>query len=176
MPEMNDQWHAAVTIQYGELLEGGFIDWDRPEWRWDAYDDEQYRRVCKKINDHYYYREIGCLPPDRWRHELIRKMNEIMPKYKLLYKMLTDSASPFQVLDEYRKTRNINSDFPVTQLRPDVQDYASGAQDVEEEHVVEGDFLDKYQKLQAAYTDVDLMIVNELDSMFTFFNSVALPY
>lgn len=175
MRNSNNPYYPSVTITYGELKEAGFINWNDPAWHWDAYDDDQYKRVCKKMDDHFKWREIGVLPPARWHDEFIRKMNEIMPKYKLLYKILADSPDPMQVLSEYHKARHVYSDFPVTQLRAETQDYASNADDNEEERDVQGDFMEKVQALQA-YDDVDLQIINDMSSMFTFFNSTTIPY
>ena len=68
--ETADDFHAVTTITLGELLTEGGIDWTQPEWSWrdDAYNDTQYTRCCKKIENRYYDRELGVMPPGRWRH------------------------------------------------------------------------------------------------------------
>ena len=49
--------------------------------------DESYRETLnKKILAHYRYREIGAETPQRFRHYLVSKMNEIMPLYNQMYK------------------------------------------------------------------------------------------
>ena len=57
------EFHAVMTVSLGELVEGGFVDWDDASWHWDSYDDAQYHRLCAKIEAHYWDREIGVLPP-----------------------------------------------------------------------------------------------------------------
>ena len=161
MPE----FHAVVSVSLGELVEGGFIDWTDESWHWDAYDDTQYDRLNAKIEAHYWDREIGVLPPGSWKREFLRKMNEIMPKYKLAYQAVSDGVSIMRVGDDYGKSRTIGSNFPATQLKPN-QDYASDASDNEYETVHEGDYLDRMERLKA-YDDIDLQIIDELESMFT---------
>lgn len=161
MPE----FHAVISVSLGELIEGGFIDWNDDSWHWDAYDETQYKRLCTKIEAHYWDREIGVLPPGSWKREFMRKMNEIMPKYKLAYQAVDDGVSLMRTGDDYGKSRTIGSDFPATQLKPN-QDYASDASDNEFENVHEGDYLDRMERLKA-YDDIDLQILNEMESMFS---------
>lgn len=161
----HDEFHAVVTITLGELVEGGFVDWTDETWHWDSYDDAQYDRVCAKINAHYWDREIGVLPPGSWKRELLRRMNEIMPKYKLAYRAIDDGISIMRVGDDYGKSRTIGSAFPATQLKGN-QDYASDASDNEYENVRDGDYFDRMKGLKA-YDDIDLQIINDLETMFT---------
>lgn len=163
MPQ--EDFHAVVSIQLCELFRWGFIVWGEPDWTWDYYDEKQYWRVCQKLEDHYWMREIGILPPGAWKREFMRKMNEIMPKYKLAYKALDDGVSLMKTGDQYGKRREIGSDFPATQLS-DNNDYASSGTDSEYENVAEGDYLSRVDQLQA-YNDIDLQIVNEMETMFS---------
>lgn len=158
------EFHAVISISLGELVEAGFIDWTDDSWHWDAYDDAQYARLNAKIETHYWDREIGVLPPGSWKREFMRKMNEIMPKYKLAYQA-ADNASLMRVGDDYGKSRTIGSNFPATQLKPN-QDYASDANDNEYENVHEGDYLDRIERLKT-YDDIDLQIIDQLESMFS---------
>lgn len=159
------EFHAVVSVSLGELVEDGIIDWTDDSWHWDAYDDTQYKRLCAKIEAHYWDREIGVLPPGSWKREFIRKMNEIMPKYKLAYQAVDARIPLMRVSDDYGKSRTIDSDFPATQLKPN-QDYASNASDNEYENIHEGDYLDRIERLKS-YDDIDLQIINEIESMFT---------
>lgn len=163
--EATPEFHAVVSVSLGELVEDGFIDWTDDGWHWDAYDDEQYNRLNAKLEAHYWDREIGVLPPGAWKREFVRKMNEIMPKYKLAYQAAADGITLMRVGDDYGKSRTIGSSFPATQLKPN-QDYASDANDNEYETVHEGDYLDRINLLKA-YDDIDLQIINEMETMFT---------
>ena len=88
-----------------------------------------------------------------------------MPKYKPLYKMLEDGQNILQHYGEYGKSRNVFSDFPQT-LLGDNQDYASNANDRENEEIYLGDWIDQMEKIKT-YDDIDVMILKELDTMFS---------
>lgn len=168
------EFHSAISIQLGELIEWGWVKWDDPTWHWDAYNDEQYERLCKKIEDRYWFREIGILPPGQWKREYLRKLNEIMPKYKILYKMIDDNGiNIMQDGDEYHKERDVFSEFPQTRLAGD-QDYASNGTDKEYEHLREGSTLDKLEQFARRYRDVDVMILDDLEVLFSSLSTVSL--
>ena len=161
-----DDWHAVFTVQLGELITDGVIDFSTPEWDFDSFNDEQRNRLYQKIEARFFWREIGVLPVLRWRMELLRKLNEIMPKYKYLYQAIEDGVSPFQIEDEFGKSRQIFSDFPETMLG-DNQDYASNGNDREFETIRNGNYLDVAENLDKRYNDVDVMILNQLESCFS---------
>lgn len=167
-------FHSVITIQLGELVNWGWIDWSDPSWRWDAYDDDQYERVCKKIEDHYWNREISMLPPGDWKRRFLNLLNEIMPKYKKMYELVDEgNFNIMQNSDEYYKGRNVYSDFPQTRLAGN-QDYASDSNDHEYERIVEGSPVDKLNDYLEIYRDIDLMIVKDLEVMFSSLISVNL--
>ena len=166
-------WHAVATIQLGELIECGVVNWDDQSWHWDAYNEEQYKRVCNKIENHFFFREIGIVPPGAWKREFLRKMNEIMPKYKPLYAALDNGADILQTSDQYGKSRDVFSEFPATMLG-DNQDYASNGRDREYENVTQGDWVDKATDIATRYNDIDVMILNEIESMFSCLLTVSM--
>lgn len=166
-------FHAVVTVTLGELVYDGWIDWDDDSWHWDAYDDEQYNRLNEKIEARYWDREIGILPPGEWKRRFIGKLNEVMPKYKLLYDKVKDGLDIWQESDEYHKERSVDSEYPQTQLRG-TEDYASSGGDMEYETIKDGDMLDKIRKFQQYYVDVDVMILDELEPLFSSLYSVSM--
>lgn len=164
--EQHDEWHSVNTIQLGELYKSGFYNPEDDSWKWDSYSDEQYTRVCKKFLNRYFFYEIGIIPPLNWKMEYLRKMNEIMPKYKLLYEVI--DSGEIKILsdsNEYGKSRDMHSDFPQTQLAGN-EDYASYGHDREYEKIVNGNVLDKIEKFNA-YEDVDVKILNDLEYLFS---------
>lgn len=171
--ESVSDWHAASTIQLGELIECGVIDFSDASWRWDAYSDEQYNRVCEKIKNHFFMREIGVIPPGMWKREYLRKMNEIMPKYKPLYAAIDNGANILQTGDQYGKSRDIFSEFPATMLG-DNQDYASNGRDREFENVTQGDWVEKAMQISERYNDIDVMIINDLEPLFSCLLTVSM--
>jgi len=174
VPYIPDDWdkidyndfHAVVSIQLCELANAGFFDLTRADWDFGPkFSTEQHAQLCKKITDHYWFREIALTPPGVWKHEFLRKMNEIMPKYIPWYKTLADGV----VLgseSEYYKSRNVFSDFPQTSLQGNSQDYASTGNDVEYERIKQIDPLELGTRLET-YNDVDLAIINEIESLFS---------
>lgn len=170
-----DDFHAIETIQLGELIENGLFEWDTDEnLIWDYYTAEQYDRVMRKFVNRYFYREIGALPYKKWRLFYVRKMNEIMPKYKILYAALDNGTDPLQDSrvkgDKWGKSRNVFSDFPATQLG-DNQDYADNSTDRQyedmEDTVTQGSYLDKALQLQELYNDIDVMILDDCNVLFS---------
>lgn len=163
-------YHAVTTITLGELLVPGGIDWTTPQWSWrdDAYDDTQYKRCCAKIENRYYDRELGVMPPGRWRRHLLRLIAEIMPVLKPLYELAAGNPGIFMTdVDTWHKTRTMFSDFPATQLTTG-QDYASNGTDMEYETVTNGNYMDKVKAIrQGDYVDIDVLLLEHLDACFS---------
>lgn len=162
-----DEYYAAVTISLGELIDLGFVDWSDDSWHWDAYNDEQYDRICNKIEGRYWDREIGIIPPGAWQRRFVSKMNEIMPKYKLMYEALEDEPDILSDGTGYGKSRSIYSDFPATRLGGDNQDYASNGTDRQYEDVHQGQFTEMWTDFARNYNDVDVLILDELEVLFS---------
>ena len=160
-----DEYHSVFSIQLCELINDGWIDFSDSSWDFDYYNEEQRNRFWKKFERHYYWREIGIMPPKQWKWEVLRKLDEIMPKYKPIYKMLDDGQNILQHYGEYGKSRNIFSEFPQTQLGNN-EDYASNGTDREHEEIYLGDWMEQLEKLKT-YNDVDVMILNELETFFS---------
>lgn len=159
-------WFAVVSIKLGELYEDGWFDLFDESWKFPQYSDEQHKRLCDKILDHYYYREIAIIPPGEWKREFLRKMREIMPKYMMMYKYLDEYPELLGATSEYYKSRNIYSDFPQTQLNGTNGDYASSGNDMEFERLRQMDILDLAERLRS-YDDVDVLIIEEIEPLFS---------
>lgn len=172
--QTRDDWHALVTIQLGELIEDGVVDFTDGTWTVAWYTDEQGKRLWEKFTNRYYLREIAVLPVGQWKREVLRKLNEIMPKYKLMYEALEDSPI-FADQNDYGKSRDVFSEFPATQIESN-EDYASNARDREYEHIHLGSTIAKADELQNRYNDVDVLILNELETMFVSIVSPTIPF
>ena len=158
-------FHAVVTITLGELLHDGVVVWDEPEMMWDAYNDEQFWRVTKAVEERYWDREIGILPISSWKRRYVGRLNELMRKLRLAYEKL-DGANLMQRSDDFYKGRTVGSAFPATQLKPTTQDYASDAADAENERVIEGNYVEQANLLKE-YDDLDLQLVDYVDVLFS---------
>lgn len=169
----NDFVGSGVTsVTLGELYEDGWFDLTKSSWSFPQYSDEQHKRLCSKILNHFYTREIGVMPPGLWKREFLRKLDEIMPKYIYLYKKLDSGLDSLNAKDEFYKSRNIVSDFPQTMLSGN-EDYASMGTDHEYERINDGTIFE-YADNIASYNDVDLLIINELETMFSCLYTVSI--
>ena len=163
--------YDPVSITLGEWYEMGFYEpytlyedgniAISDEWKWDYLDEAQYKRVCDKFLTEFYYREIGLFPPFRWRMTYLQAFNVAMAKYKPVYERIENGINPLQEADEYRKSRDIFSDFPATMLTGN-SDYASTGNDREEETLREGNFADSIANYLERYRDVDIMLIEEV--------------
>ena len=68
---MNPDYHSVYSIQLCELINDGWIDFNSSDWNFDSYNDEQRDRLWRKFERRFYWREIGILPPSRWKWELL---------------------------------------------------------------------------------------------------------
>lgn len=164
-PDSPAEYFDGSTITYAELEASGFVDWDAPEWRVDWYSEAVRVRLIGKIRARFSNRNIGILPRYQWRRELVRKLNEIAPKYNALYKAL-EGSSIFDESDVYSKGRNIYSDFPQTQLRGASEDYASTGTDTEAETVQRRPMWDSVKNIKEIQ-DVDAYVLDELEFAFS---------
>jgi hypothetical protein len=172
-PEVSNERYDYMTITLGEWHELGFYKpLEDDSWRFDAYSDEQYTRLCTKFLNRYYDREVSITVPSRWKRAYLRKLNEIMPKYKLLYARVEQGINPLQESRDREKSRDIFSDFPETMLSGN-SDYASTGNDREADTMHEGSSTDKAVQFAREYVDVDAMILDELER--TLFTSILTP-
>lgn len=173
-PEVNtNERYDYMTITLGEWHELGFYNpLEDNTWRFDAYSDDQYARLCTKFLNRFYDREVSITAPSRWKRAYLRKLNEIMPKYKLLYARVEQGLNPLQESRDREKSRDIFSDFPETMLSGN-SDYASTGNDREADTMHEGSAADKALQFSREYQDVDAMILNELEHVL--FTSILTP-
>lgn len=164
-PDSPAEYYDGSTITYAELESAGFIDWDSDAWHVDWYDDATKTRLVSKIRARFSNRNIGILPPYQWRREVTRKLNEIAPKYNVMYKAL-ETASILDMSDTYSKGRNIYSDFPQTQLRGASEDYASTGTDTESETVQRRPMWESLENIKSIQ-DVDAYVLDELEFAFS---------
>lgn len=167
-PDLNEnpRYNSITSITLGELYNEGLINFDDGTWDFPKYSDEQDARLKQKILDHYRYRDIALIPFKMWKDEFLRTLNEIMPKYIYLYGLINDSPNLIGAGSEYYKSRNIYSDFPQTQLQGSNSDYASSGVDMEFERIRQADIIEIAERLKT-YDDVDLLIIQELEPLFS---------
>lgn len=166
------EYHDSSSVQLGELVEVGWFNLeDKSVWHWLQYSDEQDARLRDKIVNRFWNRSIGVLPPGLWKRQFLELMAEIMPKYILMYQVLDEDGNIAGHSGEWYKSRNIFSDYPQTQLSGN-SDYASTGNDTEYERIRRADILETMDRLKD-YRDVDQMILEELEQMFSCLVSVS---
>lgn len=74
---------AYYTVQLIELIKGGY---NLGLMNYPIFDESYRESLNNKIVDHYAFEEIGFDTPERFKFELNKSMNEIMPYYNELYK------------------------------------------------------------------------------------------
>lgn len=168
-----NDFHSVINIKFGELIESGF-DWGGSEYYPgdETFNIVHRQRINKKIEDRYYWREICVIPPGQFRHYMIRKLNEVMPKYNKMLNIIY--SENFDILNTgtiSNKQRSIFTEYPQSMLDGS-QDYASTGNDVAAESVTTGDVLNKYSDFNELFTDVDVMILNELRVNFLHLTSL----
>lgn len=88
---------ATYTIELGKLLtldgfDIGMKDYPLPSFLRSAGDMQTWREALnQKIINHYYFNEICCLPPDRFKFFLNNTLNEKMPYFNMLYDAMAEN-------------------------------------------------------------------------------------
>lgn len=87
---------ATYTIELGKLLtldgfDIGMKDYPLPSFLKSAGDMQAWREALnQKIINHYYFNEICCLPPERFKFFLNNTLNEKMPYFNMLYDAMAE--------------------------------------------------------------------------------------
>lgn len=87
---------ATYTIELGKLLtldgfDIGMKDYQLPSFLHSAGDMQAWREALnQKIINHYYFNEICCLPPERFKLFLNNTLNEKMPYFNMLYDAMAE--------------------------------------------------------------------------------------
>lgn len=172
--ESDRKYWSSLSITLGELMDAEIVT---QEWfvTFDAFSAEQAEALWSKFVGRFQFREIGILPPARWKLRVIAKLNEIMPKYKPLYQAIADGITTITDVDEWHKSRDVFSSFPQTALGGANEDYASTGTDREYETVRNYGLLDVGERI-GTYNDVDVMILNELEPLFMVIRSTSIPW
>lgn len=163
-------YHSVQTIELGELIEDEIFTWARIDWFDARYNDAQYERLCRAFEDRFWLREIGITPVGIWMRRLHYKLvYELMPKYRPLYAQLENGEfDPLQNGGKYGKRRDINSEFPETLLSGTDEAYASSGIDSEYEEIGRDGSLAENAAIYAEqFRAVDVMILDELESLFS---------
>ena len=83
-PSSYSEFTSANNPSYtlGQLVSQGYQVFDDS---WGTFIKEHKAELCEKIVKHYYFNEICCDQPDRFRHYLNEQLARIMPYYNQMY-------------------------------------------------------------------------------------------
>lgn len=109
---------ATYTIELGKLLtldgfDIGMKDYPLPSFLRSAGDMQSWREALnQKIINHYYFNEICCLPPERFKFFLNNTLNEKMPYFNMLYDAMAEKWKFYTggTLTEVVKANGTSSD------------------------------------------------------------------
>jgi hypothetical protein len=87
---------ATFTIELCDVLE---LETDIGLNEYPLFDESYRPALNKKIVDHFYNREIGMETVSMFRHQLRRRMNEIMPLYNQHYEASRIKIDPLKTID-----------------------------------------------------------------------------
>ena len=110
--EEEEDFHAVFTVQLGELIHNGVINFNDGTWinmpekfqsggiiKW--YNTEQRERFWNKFQARFFWREIGELPIKRWKWDVLSKLLSLMPQYYEMYKLIDSGMSPLQIGQQF---------------------------------------------------------------------------
>ena len=122
-------WHSLHTIKFGSLIDDGW-DWGRNDWTTYSMKPENLvlirERINSKIEDRFYFKELGILPPGRFKINLRSHLNSAIDYYGHIYDGFIDELNLFETKEKLVE-RHVVSDYPQSQLNTEVKDYASSA-------------------------------------------------
>lgn len=171
-----DSWNAIYTITIDELIDHGVFDWTNPllDWSDSAYNKEQYERCCNYFIDRFRFREISIEPFYEWANCLHQKLvYELMPKFRMMYKIVDDDFDIMQIGSSYNKGRDINSNYPETLLSGN-SDYITNGRDFENENVQHGNALEIYLNYVEKFKTIDTLLLDSLETMFISLYTVSI--
>ena len=181
---------AQVTVELRKLLQTDFKLFDFPY----EIDDAAWKEKLERdIVNHYYFYEIGSETPDRFKHQFMSKMLEIMPYYNKLHQTMMMDFNPLvthkrtetyegsnqssgnvDATDNTKSFEYPQNASPATDIASGMDDNTSSSQSImsgtqDYERVVEG--LDGNQsELIKSYRNnlmkLNLRIIEELRSLF----------
>lgn len=162
--------YSGITL--GELLQTGW------EWGYESYQPYTMSEDCvkwlrprinNKINNRFYFRDLGVSPVGYWKKlfqsRLIEILDDLGPLYMQVFKEL-------DILDGgmiREKTMVLDSDFPQARINPVQKDYASDSTETFNEKVSKIPQLDQMIKYQQQYLELDQLVLDHVGICFSNF-------
>lgn len=97
---------AKYTVELRDVVKSGFNIFDFP---YDFYDETKKPDFEKKFIQHFYFHEIGTETVGRFQHNLMVKLDEVLPYYNMLFetaKIEYDLLNNYNVTEKFNKTKD----------------------------------------------------------------------
>lgn len=159
-------WHSKGTIIFGSLVEDGF-DWGYNDWK--AYNISEPAvailrpRLKEKIEDRFFFRELGILPPANFRRNLKSRLEEAVAEQGWLYQAIFDGLDFTMQEKESLVEIEVNSEFPQVALRTEEQDYASDSQQNAHDKVYTKPLIEGLNRFYASIGEPDAKVLKHID-------------
>lgn len=164
------EWVSMNTLKFGSIIDIG-IDWGRNSWSaWNISDEAMAvlrPRLNKKIEDRYYFREIGRTPPPAFFKSLESRITEAVTKRGFLYE------AAFQGLDfslaeiEFLKKRDLQSEYAQGLVMPGEEDYLSSGTEGGVLRKLSHATLKGLMEFSAATEEPDAGVLRDIDICFS---------
>ena len=153
------QWGYEAFTPY--TMKRETLDWLRP-------------RLVKKINNRFYFRDLGIAPVGKWQRIFLTRLVEKLDELGPLYDQLKDGLDILDKGKDQEKIIDVYSDFPQARLLMEQEDYASNSRELAKESTGEKAQLDAMLQYQQQYTELDQQVIEHLESCFSSFVSTSL--
>lgn len=166
--------HSSNTITFGSLLDSGW-DWGRNDWSCYSMSKETLEiirpRINSKIEDEYFFRELGTLPPGKFKMLLKRTINEAVAKWGPVYETIADGIDLTTVAQEDFRKRSEHSDFPQSALNHETEEYGTYSDAEQYSKVNKKGPLEAIADYDRAFQEPDAAVVASLNTCFSNFLS-----
>lgn len=163
-------WHSKNTIIFGSLIEDGW-DWGGNDWKAYNVSPEAMAlvrpRINEKIEDRFFYRELGRLPISAFKRGLKSRIQDAVSKYGWVYeeafKGLDFSAGEIEKL----KQRETRSDYPQSLLQVEEKDYLTWGEDQQYEKIITKNNLPLLMEFYRTMAEPDAKILEDIEICFS---------
>lgn len=163
-------FHSKGTIVFGSLIEDGW-DWGRNDWQAYNVSPEAMAilrpRINEKIEDRYFYRELGILPPAHFKRNLKSRLQDSVSAYGYLYEEVFKGLDFTSGDIEKLKQRETKSDYPQALLQTEAKDYLTSAEEEQYEKVITRNNLHLFMEFNEKTAEPDAKIIADLEICFS---------
>lgn len=126
-------------------------------------------RIVNKINDRFYFRDLGTAPVGKWQHLFKTRLVEILDRLGPLYDQVHAGLDILDKGRDFSKSIDVNSDFPQARLLMEQEDYATDSHELAVETTGINSQIDSMIKYQRDYEELDQQVLNHLEQCFSSF-------